>query len=158
MKKSNINWNYVFILIIMVLLILYIFSQVECFIKDDNDPKLYELQALLMPLFDVNKKYDGVLECINGRDLMNEVSLFKGRQSYTLNKEDIYLCLKDRNGEYYSNNILVYVLLHEVAHSLNTVDYGHSKMFYKIFYALLDEAEKLKIYDSRIAMNPYYCK
>ena len=33
-------------------------------------------------------------------------------------KQKVYLCLKDENNEYYNDNMLIYVALHELAHVL----------------------------------------
>ena len=79
-----------------------------------------------------------------------------GEKSYTLNKEDIFLCLKDENDKYYEDNMLIYVLLHEVAHSI-CPEIGHTDLFKEIFDALLDKATEMKIYDKNIPVIKNYC-
>ena len=77
-------------------------------------------------------------------------------KSYTVNKHDMHLCLEDDNGSYYDDNLLIYVTLHELAH-IFCDEIGHTKNFYKIFDKLTDIAEKVKIYDSSIALPKEYC-
>ena len=147
-------YNVLFV-VVVVLLLYFILRRIETF-NQELDPKLYELKAILEPMFDPAITRTGILSCMNGRCIMDELSLFKGNKSYTFNKEDIYLC-RDKNGKYYSNNVLIYVLLHELAHALNLVDTGHTDTFNAIFAALLIEAEERGIYDSSIPMVDDYC-
>jgi len=88
---------------------------------------------------------------------IKEIEIFEDNKSYTLNKKYIYLCTKDKNGEYYKTNTIVYVLLHEMAHYLNKIDIGHTEHFYKIFNELLDKAEKIGIYNPKINIEKNYC-
>lgn len=84
------------------------------------------------------------------------LQVFEGNKSYTINKEKIYLCIRDKYGNYYNENILMYVLLHEIAHTLCT-DVGHTPQFKEIFQALLDRAEQSKIY-TPVEIPKDYCK
>ena len=67
--------------------------------------------------------------------------------SYTVNKgEKIILCLADReNDNLYSYNLLMYVLIHELEHILNTT-YGHDDNFKKTFRFILEKAIELNLY------------
>lgn len=70
--------------------------------------------------------------------------------SYTVNKRDIYICLKHK-GDYYDINTLVYVLLHELAHMCNydnngNAIEGHGPEFQIIFKSLVQKAMSLNIY------------
>ena len=143
------------LLLIIILSILFITSNIEEFTLQD-DPKLDELRKAVEPMFSKNIKYDGVLEVINKRDLLNEISMFKGDKSYTINKEKVFLCLTDKNGQYYEMNVLLFVFLHELAHCLSTT-IGHDKNFNNIFDALLKKAAELKIYDPSKEMDQDYC-
>jgi len=71
--------------------------------KLSQDPKLKELKDILKPMFNGSIKYEGILEGLNNRDVLNEIELYRGEKSYTINKQKIYLCLRDENGEYYHN-------------------------------------------------------
>ena len=77
-----------------------------------------------MPLFPKNEQYTGVLETLNDRDILSEISLRKGEKSFTINKTKIFICLKDKKDEYYNNNMLMYVLLHEISHQYQYKKYG----------------------------------
>lgn len=66
--------------------------------------------------------------------------------SYTINKGDIIsLCVYDKNGNLHKNNLLTYVLLHELAH-IACPSEGHGKEFIYIFKFITDIAAKNNIY------------
>lgn len=88
---------------------------------------------------------------------VKKLKLFKANKSYTLNKNSIYLCLKDENGEYYPLNMLVYVFIHELAHFCNKEDVGHTEKFHQIFEELLDKAHEMGIYNPSIPVIDNYC-
>lgn len=85
-----------------------------------------------------------------------KIRFFEANKSYTINKKYVYLCLRDENGKYYNRNMLVYVLLHELAHTLNK-ESGHTKKFAKIFNNLLIQAAKEGIYNPSIPPVEQYC-
>lgn len=149
-------------LICLVISFLYASNIEEDFdLLDSQEPKLVLLHEKLRPLFTEEVSYKGtILEDImttqTKRRLQNEITLSKGKKSYTLNKEDIYLCLKDENDKYYEDNMLIYVLLHEVSHSICD-EIGHTEKFHKIFHALTQKAIELKIYDDKIPLIRNYC-
>ena len=80
-------------------------------------------------------------------------------KSYTENKKDMYLCLKDKNGNYYPYNMLTYVGLHELAHAIShKVDESHtSNEFHENFTFLLKKAEELGIYNPNEELIDNYC-
>lgn len=128
---------------------------------DQQEPKLVALQNKVRPLFEENCSYKGtILEDImtqqTKRRLQHEISLSKGKKSYTINKEEIYLCLKDENDQYYNDNMLIYVLLHEISHSICD-EIGHTEKFNKIFHALIDKAVEMQIYDNNVPLIRNYC-
>lgn len=84
------------------------------------------------------------------------IVLYEGNRSYTINKKKVYICLKDRNGEYYDRNMLVYVICHEYAHILNK-EIGHGTEFQEIFAQLLQKASALGLYDPSIPPVKDYC-
>ena len=86
----------------------------------------------------------------------NHVTMKHGNQSYTVNKKHITMCLKDKDGKYYDDNMLNYVALHELAHVLCD-EIGHTPKFYAIFDQLLEDAEKIGIYDKSIPIVDNYC-
>jgi hypothetical protein len=68
--------------------------------------------------------------------------------SYSVNKgEKVYMCLRQRDEkeQLVSENILVFVALHEMSH-VGTASIGHTPEFWNNFAWLLKQAEELKIY------------
>lgn len=153
--------------LIILLHILYIVNYQkikECFISENfkfipgcDDPKLLQLQEKLKPMFADNIIYDGVLANINKKEILHDLTLCKGDKSYTINKEDIYICLTDEKGQYYNDNMLIYVLLHELSHYSCKTEIGHTPLFHKIFQEYLKKATELKIYDPNIPIIRDYC-
>jgi hypothetical protein len=88
--------------------------------------------------------------------LVNELEIYVGDKSYTINKEKIFLCLKDKNEKYYDSNMLVYVLLHELSHVLND-EVGHGEKFQRIFNEVLEKATEEGIYDPNKPLIQNYC-
>lgn len=107
-----------------------------------DDPMLYTLKEVLKPVHPVIK----------------DLKLYKGEKSYTLNKDKIFMCLTDKNGEYYPLNMLIYVLLHEIAHRLNDKDVGHTPEFHRIFDELLERATELGVFNPSIPIIQNYCQ
>jgi hypothetical protein len=134
------------------------FSGFKAEIISDNDPKINEIVDLIRPIFD-NKSmvYSGYLTPLNTRNIMSEIEFKHASKSFTINKQVVHMCLKDEKGNYYDNNSLIYVLLHEIAHVINTT-VGHDQMFNNIFNDLLEIATQKKIYDPTIPMVSSYCE
>lgn len=87
------------------------------------------------------------------------ISIFKANRSYTDNKKHIYLCLKNKNNEYYERHMLLYVALHELAHVIDDkFDNKHRPEFQSIFYGLLKKASDLGIYDLEFKPVKNYCQ
>jgi hypothetical protein len=86
-----------------------------------------------------------------------DIPIKKGEKSYTINKRKIYLCLEDENGDYYDENMLTYVLLHEFAHVLCDEQH-HTDKFYRIFDDLLDRATHAGVYDPNKPIITDYCE
>jgi hypothetical protein len=80
--------------------------------------------------------------------------------SYTVDKEKVFMCLRQRNTkeELVSENTLVFVALHEMAH-MGTSTIGHSPDFWNNFAWLLTQAEELGVYEyTDFAAHPVeYC-
>lgn len=140
-SKTNDKWLIIFLVILIAAgVIWWIVSN----IKDSSlqeDPVLLNIKETLLPIHPAVK----------------DLKLYKGDKSYTINKEKIYICLKDENGNYYPTNMLIYVVLHELAHLINKNDIGHTENFRKIFDDLLDKAESLGIYNPSIPPIQNYC-
>jgi hypothetical protein len=75
-------------------------------------------------------------------------------ESYILDKRDVYVCVEDD----ITDNFLVYIVLHEVAHSLIQEDTSHHPpAFLDTFKSLLNKAEALKLYNSNHTIPSKYC-
>jgi len=107
---------------------------------DSQDMMIPEIQRRLLKVHDHAKN----------------IRIFRGRKSYTLNKEKVYLCLYDEKNEYYHINMLMYVAIHELAHCLCD-EIGHTDKFFKIFHELLEVAETEGVYDPYIPPIDNYC-
>ena len=124
----------------LICFIIYsVFFQVRENLKQ-NDPVLKKLVARLEPLSPIVK----------------ELEFYEDSRSYTINKEKVYLCLKNKEGEYYPDSMLLFVLIHEIAHSLCD-EVGHTDKFNEIFQDLLNRATELGIYNPSIPIIQDYC-
>lgn len=156
-KRSNVTKYFVIfgVCIIIALVGYAIYKQVEDYnLKDD--PKLKELKQVFSDFFNQERYWKGKLSALNKRDIMKETDLYRGDKSYTINKERVYLCLKDENNEYYSLNMLIYVLAHEYSHVI-CESIGHTEEFHAIFEELLVELADAGIYDPSQPIIANYC-
>lgn len=126
--------------VIVVIIVYFMLNHVIERYKQ-NDPKLYHLRSQLKQL----------------HDIVDELVFLEDKKSYTINKKKIYLCLRDENGDYYHDNMLTFVAIHELAHVLCD-EIGHTPKFEKIFNELLDQASSLGLYDPSIAPTSNYCE
>lgn len=137
--------KFLFYILLLTCICLLIYLFYKKFVIDNYtkfyDPKLVEIQKRL------SKAIPEV----------NDINLSGSNKSFTINKQDVYICTKDINGQYYSDNMLTYVLLHELAHVLCD-EIGHTEKFKNIFQSLLNRAEKAGLYDSSIPPVDDYCE
>lgn len=131
------NKKFIYSILIIFGIILSFILVYRYYMKNNNfekydDPKIDTLKLKLSRVFPE----------------INYIELSGSNKSFTINKREIYLCLKDKNGNYYDDNMLIYVLLHELAH-VKCDEIGHTEKFKNIFKSLLVKAELAGIY------NPY---
>ena len=88
--------------------------------------------------------------------VVDRLNFYEGDKSYTINKQDVYICMRDEHGGYYDRNFLVYVVLHEISHALCD-EVGHTQKFLDIFQQVQDHAAKLGIYDPHGRKIHNYC-
>lgn len=87
-----------------------------------------------------------------------KIEMYTGTESYTRNKEEIYICTLDPKGKAYDMNTLTYVALHEMAHVLSRPeDDDHGPYFREEFKKLLIEARRAGIWTPQIEMPNTYC-
>lgn len=98
--------------------------------------------------------------------IISEAAIDPRYTTYTVDKRDMHICLRTRdiNEEIYDINILMYVVLHELAHLCNydkqgNPILGHGAEFKYIFRFLVEEAIKIDIYNhTNYAVEPKeYC-
>lgn len=98
--------------------------------------------------------------------IISEAAVDPRYTTYTIDKKDMHICLRtrDNNEHIYDMNILMYVVLHELAHLCNydkngNAIIGHGTEFKQIFRFLVEEAIKLDIYEQvDYSTNPQeYC-
>lgn len=128
------------LLLVSVIAIMFVGNRIrEKYLEDD--PILVELKELLCEIFPE----------------INNTILLRGEKSYTINKSRIHICLKDEKGDYYDKNMLIYVILHELAHVLCD-EIGHTAKFHTIFKQVLEKAVKAGVYDDSIPPIKNYCE
>lgn len=128
----------VLILLLTLYILHYLFDNIEYFTS--HDPVLDELRKQLSVL---DPKFQNI-------------EIYEGNKSYTINKKKIYICLKDSHGRYYNRNMLCYVILHEMAH-MACDEIGHTSKFHDIFDDLLNKASDLGLYNPSIPPLTDYC-
>lgn len=80
--------------------------------------------------------------------------------SYSVNKGDeMVLCIRNEKGDIHNYNLIVYVVLHELAHIICD-EYGHTQKFKEIFHNLAKKAVEIGEYQKiNFENNPHqYCK
>ena len=94
----------------------------------------------------------------------NSIVFYHDKKSYTINKQEMYLCIKDEKGEYYEENMLMYAALHELAHVLCD-EIGHTPKYWAMFDDVLQKASKTidpktgkPVYDPNGKIDSSYCE
>lgn len=141
-KKTN--WW----LILCIFLLICIIASLSIYMIYNNLKEYY--QQDLPKLNKLTEKMEGIHE------KLDDVTVVPANKSYTINKSKIHLCMKDKNGSYYDDNMLTYVLIHELAHVISD-SIGHTPEFYENFDQLLLKAEEMGIYDSSKPPLENYC-
>lgn len=85
--------------------------------------------------------------------MLSEAAIDERYTTYTVDKQHMHICLRtrDENEHIYDLNLLMYVVLHELAHVANYNKrgfpiQGHGIEFKRIFQFLVEEAIKIGIY------------
>ena len=126
-------------MILAIAIIVLLFGRSE-FYKSFPDLKLKYLQ---------NKIAQVIPEAAN-------VQMVGSDQAFTINKKKVYICLKDDKQQYYSDNMLTYVILHELAHVFSK-SFDHTLEWEMIFTNLLKRCEQARIYDPKQPIVANYC-
>ena len=109
-------------------------------------------------------------------NILSEAAIDKRYTTYTIDKSNMHVCLRNRDSleKVYDINLLMYVILHELAHLCNyningEAIIGHGEEFKRIFKLLIIESIYIGIYKYedynnkpreycglKIKDNPYY--
>ena len=158
----SINYTRIITVLAIVLICGLLFWSIRRQIKEyylQDDPVLQKLNRNFTEFFERRSgTWKQPLEMLNRRNnVMREIQLFRGDKSYTINKEKVYICLKDEQGDYYNENMLTYVLAHEISHVICD-EIGHTEKFHRIFDALLKEMIEDELYNPSIPIQQNYCE
>ena len=134
-----INLKQVILFVVVFYALYYLLTNIEYFMS--KDPVLNGLKNQLSA---IHPKFA-------------EIEIYEGNRSYTVNKNKIFICLKDIYGRYYNRNMLVYVICHEYAHLL-CEEIGHTNDFFRIFDEILAKATDLGLYNPSIPPLLDYCE
>jgi len=87
------------------------------------------------------------------------LQFFPADESYTEDKQKVFICLKDENGQYFPYNELVQVVAHELAHALSPViDKEHkTPEFNNLHNQLRERAIVLGLFNPGQPVPPSYC-
>jgi hypothetical protein len=131
------------IIIILFLIIVY-FTLFHKNVETYFDPKINTIKQNLM---------------LVDPEVTKKLNIQAGNVSFTENKKDMYLCLKDKKGKYYPDNMLMYVALHELAHAKSkAVDTAHvGDEFKENFDNYLKRAEEVGVFDPKKGIIYDYC-
>ena len=87
-------------------------------------------------------------------NILSEAAIDSRYTTFTVDKQDMHICLRSRDPseKVYNINLLMYVVLHELAHLCNYDRYsypiqGHGAEFVNIFKTLVSEAVNIGIYE-----------
>lgn len=158
------------IIIFIVLRKYWFFYKKAEYVKSNIDDKYYLVRnsdnkrAAADTLATINRRIkflvDNLDENASPQEVKHNIRLLKKRNvvlaeniymedtSFTVNKEEMMLCLTPRSGaeKLYDINKLMFVALHELAH-VGSKSYGHGKEFVMLFIYLLKKGIDLDVYD-----------
>jgi hypothetical protein len=137
----NSNINLLIVLVASIVLITLCINRRETY----NDPKILEIRNNLMRI---------------DPEVTSKLNIQASNQSFTEDKRDMYLCLRDKKtGQYYPDNMLNYVAIHELAHAKSKeIDTNHtSNEFRENFDKYLERASELGIYNQNEPLIDEYC-
>lgn len=116
-----------------------------------NSKIVYFINQLLSK-YKSTDKYDSILRIKNKYNPNNISETLKNSNhtSYSVNKgEKIVLCIRQKEDDkYVDDNTMMFVIIHELGHIMSK-SIGHTDEFWDNFKFLLQEAEKMNIYQKK---------
>ena len=103
--------------------------------------------------------FTGELSKLNDKDLIRNLKFYTNdSESFTIDKRVIYICVKNhRKKQYYDENLLMYVTLHELSHVICD-EIGHTEKFKLIFSGILNYAHNMGYFNYNLPLDQKYCK
>ncbi|NDC94804.1 hypothetical protein EB118_12600 [bacterium] len=115
--------------------------------------KLIEHLLKKIPEGSENRHYVKHLRKNYNHTVLSEAAIDQRYTTYTIDKKSMHVCLRtrDNNEQLYDINVLMYVILHELAHLCNydihgNAIQGHGDSFKKIFKLLVQESINIGVY------------
>jgi hypothetical protein len=138
-------------------------SKPEGFLKESANT-LAEINNRIVKLIDhLHDKYSqdpsknywiSMLKTNYNYNILSEAAVDSRYTTFTVDKSEMHVCLRtrDQNEKMYDINLLMYVILHELAHLCNfdrnqNPIHGHGAEFKRIFKFLVVEAIRIGIYN-----------
>lgn len=165
-------WIPVLIIVVLVITWLYIQYSIERFQTRTSmlNNNSYEVQDYPDPqgaadlLAKINNNISGIIACLIGKYpndvrvkrlqsrcknlVIEEAKHEPNSSTYTINKGELMaICLRKKNDtkDFYNMDLLLFVIIHELAHVM-TVSEGHSQEFMANFKFILHEATRCGLY------------
>lgn len=98
--------------------------------------------------------YIKMLKLNYNHSILSEAAVDKRYTTFTVDKQDMHICLRTRDAKenIYDTNLLMYVVLHELAHLCNYdkngyAIQGHGVEFREIFKLLVKESIDIQVYE-----------
>lgn len=111
------------------------------------------IQHLQLSNNQMTKQFGEKLAKVYNPNVISEAAFDTRYTTFTIDKQDMHICLRTRDDQQqaYDINILMYVVIHELAHMINydesgTPILGHGREFQKIFKMLIKEAILAEVY------------
>jgi hypothetical protein len=122
------------------------------------------IETLVLHLVNNKQNYPNYAENIDllqskykSLDISENPHTNNGTTSFSVNKKKIYLCLRNKQDELHDINLIMYVVIHELAHVACPVYDNHGSEFQRIFKWLLDVSHKINIYTPNSNASTEYC-
>jgi len=154
-KKIYNILTYLTVMILSIFAIISLkFSELRENYQDDKLDTLVKHIKTVFSLRNTDSEHDNNIlkELKLDKVIDNQALTFDGHdESYTINKKKVHICMKDENDKYYEDDMLMYVLLHELAHC-KCKSIGHTDEFHGILENIYYIARKYDK-DGKLAKN-----
>ena len=109
--------------------------------------KINQKVEILIDSLDKNRKGVSKLVKNYNPNTLSETGIGAKYTSYSVNKgEKISICIRQTDNSFIKDNTVIFVVIHELAHVM-TESIGHTKEFWDNMKFLLEEGEKVGIYE-----------